>query len=109
MGAARDDENPDKGHGCVPKLILAGRLTGSLDGRPVVIDADDSGLLVSIPAFQTAWTARRTIGPLLPVLLTLKQLRVPLRLQIAGVVSVQLLPSTSVIAKLLAPSLHRLG
>jgi hypothetical protein len=74
-----------------------------------VIDADDSGLLVNIPAFQTAWTARRTLGSLLPVLQTLKQFRVPLRLRVAGVVSVELLPSTSAIAKLLAPSLHRLG
>lgn len=109
MGSARNHENSNEGHGCVPKLTLAGRLTGSLDGRPVVIDADDSGLLVTIPAFQTAWTARRMLGSLMPLLQTLKLSRVPLRLRVAGIISVELLPYTSVVAKLLAPGLNRLG
>ena len=107
MGAARDDENPDEGY--APKLILAGRLTGLLDGRPVVIEAGESGLLLSMSDFQTAWVARRTVGTLLPVLQTLKRFQVPLRLRVAGIVSVELLPNTSTFAKLFSPVLSRLG
>ena len=109
MGAARDHENPDERHGYVPKLILAGRLTGTLDGRPVVIEAGESGLLLSMSAVQSAWAARRTVSSLLPVLQTLKRVQVPLRLRIAGIVSVELLPNTSTLAKLFSPMLSRLG
>lgn len=109
MGAARDLENPYEGHGYVPKLILAGRLTGTLDGRPVVIEAGESGLLLSLSAFQAAWAARRTLGPVLPLLQVLKNFNVPLRLRIAGIVSVELLPNPSTLAKLLSPVLTRLG
>jgi len=109
VGAARDHENPDERHGYVPKLILAGRLTGTLDGRPVVIEAGESGLLVSMSSVRSAWGARRTVEPLFPVLRTLKRLHVPLRLRIAGIVSVELLPNTSRLAKLFSPVLSRLG
>jgi len=109
VGAARSHENPYEGHRYFPKLILAGRLTGTLDGRPVVIEAGESGLLVSASAFRTAWAARRTVGPLVPLLQTLKRLNVPLRMRIAGIVSVELLPNTSTLAKLVAPALGRLA
>lgn len=109
MGAARDHENKDEGHGHVPKLILAGRLTGTLDGRPVVIEADDAGVLLSMSSLRSAWTARRTIGPLLPVLQTLKRFKVPLRARIAGILTVELLPHASAFAKLVSPGLGRLG
>ncbi len=109
MGAARDHENPDERYGYVPKLILAGRLTGTLDGRPVVIEAGASGLLFSMSSFRTAWAARRTLEPLLPVLQTLKRFKVPFRLRVAGIVSVELLPNTSALAKLFSPVLSRLA
>ena len=109
MGAARDAQDSHAGHGFVPKLILAGRLTGTLDGRPVVIEAGESGLLLSLSAFQAAWAARRTLGPVLPLLQVLKNFNVPLRLRIAGIVSVELLPNPSTLAKLFSPVLTRLG
>ena len=109
MGAARNDENPDKRHGYGPKLILAGRLTGTLDGRPVVIEADESGLLVSMSSLKTVWAARRTVSSLLPLMQTLKHLKIPLSLRIAGIFSVVLLPTTSAVAKLISPPLSRLG
>lgn len=109
MGAARDHQNPDERHGYVPKLILAGRLTGTLAGRPVVIQADDSGLVLSVAAFRTAWTAWRTVEPLLPILQTLRRCNVPLRVHVAGLFSFELLPKASGVLKLLVPALHRLG
>ena len=105
MGAARNHENQDKGHGYVPKLILAGRLTGTLDGRPVVISADESGLVVAAGSFRTVWESRRSVGSLLPVLCMLKRHGVPLRLSIAGLVTVELLPKPNVLARIFAPSL----
>jgi hypothetical protein len=88
--------------------MLAGRLTGTLDGRPVVIDADDSGLLVSMPSLGSAWAARRSVGSLLPVLKALERGGVRLRTRIAGLVTVDLLPQPSGLARLFIPELARL-
>jgi hypothetical protein len=48
--------------------MVAGRLAGSVDGRPVVIDADESGFVVSFAMIRTAWAARRSVAALLPAL-----------------------------------------
>lgn len=109
MGTARDHENPNEGHGYVPKLMLAGRLTGTLNGRPVVIEANESGLLLSFAAFRTAWTARKSAVSVLPALRWLRYAQVPLRLRVAGLLSVELLPNTSAVAKFFAPGFCRLG
>jgi hypothetical protein len=45
----------------------------------------------------------------LPLLQALKNFNVPLRLRIAGLVSVELLPNPSTLAKLFSPVLTRLG
>ena len=109
MGAPRNAEDPDEGYGYVPKLIMAGRLTGTLDGRPVVIDANGSGLVVTFTTWWTAWSARRSVGALLPVLGMLKQHRIPLRLSVAGLVTVEVLPRPSGLARILAPRLSCLA
>jgi hypothetical protein len=88
---------------------LAGRLTGTLDGRPVVIEAGEAGLRLNVSAFRTAWAARRSLVSVLPVLQTLKHFGVPLRLGIAGLVSVEMLPRPSALARIFAPSLSRLA
>jgi hypothetical protein len=109
MGAPRDHENPDEGHRNVPKLMLAGRLTGTLDGRPVVIFADDSGLVVTASTFQTAWAWRCSVRSLLPVLGMLKQGGIPVRLAVAGMVSVEVLPRPSGLLRVLVPGLSGLS
>jgi hypothetical protein len=108
MGAARNLENPYERYGYVPKLTLAGRLAGTLNGRPVVIDADDSGVLVSFSALRTAWAARRTAYSLVPVLRLLKRNGIALRLRLAGLVTVDLLPTPSGVVRLIVPRLSRL-
>ena len=108
MGAERDPENPHEGYRYVPKLILAGRLTGTLDGRPVVIEAGESGLLVSFPAFQSAWAARRISGSMIPALQMLKRFDIPLSLRVAELVTFELLPRPSGVIRFLAPALARL-
>ncbi len=109
MGAARNHENPNEGHGYIPKLILAGRLTGTLDGRPVVIEAGEYGLLLTMSSLRTAWAARRTAAPLIPFLRALKQAHVPVKLRLAGFVSVDLLPRPSAMVRWLSPELAGLG
>ncbi len=109
MGAARNLENPYERYGYVPKLTLAGRLTGTLNGRPVVIEADDSGLLVSFSAFRSAWAARRTAASFLPVLRLLKQNGIALRLRLAGLVTLDLLPSPSGVVRFFAPGLTQIA
>ena len=109
MGVARYAQDPHAGHGFVPKLILAGRLTGTLDGRPVVIDADGSGLTVSFAMLRTAWTARRSAASLLPVLGIAKRYGVPVRLKVAGLVSLEVLPVPSTLLRMFAPGLETLA
>jgi hypothetical protein len=47
--------------------------------------------------------------PLLPLLRILKQFKVPLRLRVAGIVTVEVLPNTSAVARLVSPELSLLG
>lgn len=105
MGAARHDQDPDAGYGLLPKLIVAGRLVGSVDGRPVVIDAEESGMVVSFAMLRSAWAARRSAAALLPVLAIAKRHGIPVRLKVAGLVSLEVLPVPSTLIRMLAPSL----
>ena len=108
MGAEWNPENPYAGYRYAPKLILAGRLTGTLDGRPVVIEAGESGLLVIFPAFQSVWAARRMSGSLIPAFQMLKRFDIALSLRVAELVTFELLPQPSGVIRLLAPALARL-
>jgi hypothetical protein len=47
---------------------LTGRLAGSFDGRPVVIEADDAGLLLTAVTFRAAWSMRRLAHAMFPLL-----------------------------------------
>jgi hypothetical protein len=105
VGAARDAQDSHAGHGFVPKLILAGRLTGTLDGRPVVIDADERGVMVSFASVATAWAARRSATALVPVLAVAQRCTVPVRLNVAGLVSLEVLPRPSRVVRMLVPRL----
>jgi len=105
MGFAWHDENPYAGHGYLPKLIMAGRLTGTLDGRPVVINADDAGVTLDLSALRSAWTLRNYGSVGLPVLQCLKAADIPLTLRVAGTLSVPVLPKAGLLVRLFAPML----
>lgn len=109
VGSAWGDQDPHARHGFLPKLIMAGRLAGSVDGRPVVIDADESGFTVSFAMLRTAWKAWRTVAALLPVLAVAKRLGVPVRLNVAGLVSLEVLPVPSTLLRILTPRLASLA
>jgi hypothetical protein len=104
MGSARDDEDPHSGHRHVPKLILAGRLTGTFDGRPVVISADEAGLVLDVSTLYSGWRLRRYSNSALPLLQGLNALHIPVTIRVAGV-SVPLLPKSGLLVRLFAPSI----
>jgi hypothetical protein len=105
MGSPRDAEDSHAGHGYVPKLILAGRLTGTVDGRSVVISADDAGVTLDLSSFRSAWTLRNYGSAALPFLQLLKVSHIPLTLRVAGALSVPLLPKAGLLVRLFAPAL----
>jgi len=109
MGPARDAYDSHPRHGFLPKLIVAGRLAGSVDGRPVVIDADGMGFTVSFAMLRTAWRARRSVAALLPLLAVAKRLDVPVRLNVAGLASLEVLPVPSMLLRIVAPRLASLA
>jgi len=108
VGASRHAQDPHPRHGYVPKLILAGRLTGTVDGRPVVIDADDSGLTLSVAGFGSAWRLRSFAASFLPALRVLQRGGVAVRFNVAGLVSLNVLPAPGPLVRLLVPGLAQL-
>lgn len=89
--------------------MVAGRLTGSLNGRPVVIDADDAGLLIAFRSVRTAWELRQFSRSLRPLLRLVRDLHVPVRLRVAGLAEVNLLPRSGSLVRFFAPGLADLG
>jgi hypothetical protein len=83
---------------------LAGRLTGTFDGRPVVISADDAGLVLDVSTLYSGWRLRKYSNAVLPVLKGLNDVHIPLTIRVAGV-SVPLLPKSGLLVRLFAPSL----
>jgi hypothetical protein len=79
-----------------------------VDGRPVVIEADDAGLLLTAVTLRAAWSMSRHVDAVVPLLLTLRNAGVPLRVGVAGLVVVNLLPTPSLLARFVAPGLARL-
>jgi hypothetical protein len=86
---------------------LAGRLTGTFDGRPVVISADEAGVFLDVSTLYSGWKLRKYSSAVLPVLDWLNALHIPLTVRVAGAVSVPLLPKSGLLVRLFAPSLAK--
>lgn len=90
--------------------MLAGRLTGTLDGRPVVISAADQTLVIQLSGLRSAWALRphaacalRAIGP---GLARLKGLGIRVAVQIGrDWPSLELFPNPSFLTSLIVPAL----
>ncbi len=87
--------------------MLAGRLTGTLNGRPVVIDADERGLTVRLSSFRSAWVASRTAFLCMPLLSGLGRLQVGVRVSIGGLISLEVLPKSSGLVRMFLPGLPK--
>jgi hypothetical protein len=83
---------------------LAGRLTGTFDGRPVVISADEAGVVLDVSTLYSGWGLRRYSNAVLPLLKGLNEVHIPLTIRVAGV-SVPLLPKSGMLVRLFAPSI----
>ena len=86
-------------------MILAGRLSGTLDGRPVVIEADESGITLSVAKFRTAWNLRSYGNAFSPVFEILKGHGLSVRLKIADIVALEVLPRPSAVVQMFVPAL----
>jgi hypothetical protein len=74
-----------------------------------VIDADDSGLTLSVAGLSSAWRLRGFAAAFLPALRVLQRGGVAVRFNVTGLVSLPLLPTPSALAKVFMPSLARLA
>jgi hypothetical protein len=84
---------------------LAGRLAGTFDGRPVVISADEAGVLLDVSTLYAGWQLRKYSSAVLPVIGWLNASHIPLTVRVAGAISVPLLPKSGWLVRFFAPSL----
>jgi len=70
-----------------------------------VIDADHRGVVVSFASVATAWAARRSAPALVPVLAVARRCCIRMRLNVAGIVSLEVLPRPSRVVRMLVPRL----
>jgi hypothetical protein len=106
MGAERDDQNSHSQSGPNPKLSLAGRLDGSVDGRPFRLVADNRDLLFApnklstLLLLQRSW--RATLYPLREIF-RLAQIRLLVRIGWFG--NVEVFPKPNYLLRLFLPKI----
>jgi hypothetical protein len=104
MGPERHPESSHEGSRQKPKLSLAGRLDGHLDGRPVSLVAENRDLVLHAGRIRTLLTLRRswksTVQPLRAVL---GRAEIPLMLRIGWFGKVEVFPNPIYLIRLLLP------
>jgi hypothetical protein len=104
MGPERDPEDSNEGAGQSPKLSLAGRIEGTIDGRPVSLVARGGDLTLSVGNLRTIVTLRRNwpavIGSLRP-LIERGNLRLLVQLRWTG--ALEVFPNPSLLLRLYPP------
>ena len=103
MGAQRHGEDPHPRPGPNPKLTLAGRLDGFVNGRPVTMLAEGRNITL-VTGVRTLFALRRlwrsTVAPLRTAL-AVPNLRLLVR--VGWFVTVELLPDPPLLARLALP------
>lgn len=101
----REDPHPRPGHN--PKLTLAGRLDGSVNGRPLCLVADGDGITIvpgGVGTLLTLFRMRRSFrsvaGPLWAVL---ARANVRLDVRVGWLGRVRVLPDPPLVFRLLIP------
>jgi hypothetical protein len=104
MGPERDAEDPHQGSGAKPKLSLAGRLDGYVDGWPVSLFAENRDLTLIAGKFRALLALRRSwrtgFRPL-SELLQAADIRVLLRLWWFG--KMEVFPRSNFLLRLILP------
>ena len=104
MGSVRNRENPNARRKLFPKLIVTGRLEGSLFGHPVEIDGNESRLTIRFNSFWVAWRMRRFVSTgLLRLVDAFASLGISTEIQIRRGRPFELAPKPAMIAKLFLP------
>ena len=104
MGPERDDEDPDRGRGSTPKLRLAGRLDGEMDGQPVSVVMESQNLVLTVERLRTLLTIRhgcRSLVEPLRAFLTRSDIRLIVRIRWLG--AVEVLPNPPFWVRMLLP------
>lgn len=106
MDSERNDENPNERHTLVPKLILAGRLTSTLNGRPVVISAEDGNISIHVACFRSAWSLWKIRRAFAPVIRCLGGFGLRMDLRFGRVIpALEIFPRPHFLVSLLAPEM----
>ena len=107
MGIERHAEDSHSGPGPTPKLIMAGRLDGFVDGRPVTLLADGGDLTLVSGSIRTLFGLRRmwrTVGGPLKTILAGLDIRLLVRVGLLG--RLELLPNQSLLFRLILPRVY---
>lgn len=85
---------------------MTGRLTGTVLGRPVQIDAEGRELLLGVSSLRSAWRLRRSASAnMVPILRRLRDHGFRLRIGIGDRFSLELFPKAHFALRILAPEL----
>ncbi len=103
MGHERDDQDPHQGPGPRPKLILAGRLDGTFDGRPVSLVAEGRDLILGAGDLATLLALRKSWQGAHPVRALLRQGGIRLQARAPWLGKVEVFPSPNFLVRLFLP------
>lgn len=106
MGSQWYYEDSHSRFGFGPKLILTGRLEGSLFGRSVEIEAAGSQLVVRVRSLRTAWLVRGIASRELIEALRVRKLS--LNLRIGSKFNLQLLPNPPSFVRWFVPAFREI-
>ena len=102
MGIEWDHEGPYGRIRSCPKLTLAGRINGSIDGRPVTFVAERENLVFEVREWRTLLSARhglRSIVKPLRAFFSRSDIRLLVRIRCLG--SVEVLPNPAFLVRLI--------
>ena len=75
------------------RLHVEGQLSGTVDGRPITITADDLGICLTVDSVSSAWQLRKQLPSLKGGLEILSRGQVAVRLRIGGIGEFPVLPT----------------
>lgn len=111
MGCRWNFECANKGRGEQPKLTVAGRMEGSVFGRPVTIDASGKKISLQLPSLVVAWKLRRFVAELVRPTSAISKLHahaLTVKVKVAAWPAIEVFPNPSLGLRFLVPPLKRL-